>query len=173
MGLRQIFIRSFKWFYFYVYLVCFLGRDGEGEGRKEGGRERENSCMDDRGHLEEVGSLLLPWTLNTGHQAWPQTLLPAGPSCPYSSRPFSCSAVIQNLFPEHCFSNLNVGSWFWLCRSAGDLRLHFANMGPCVPMLLSWEMHFEHHVFSYWCTSYVDSSRKWELEKDVWCSAVT
>lgn len=42
MGLRQIFIKSFKWFYFYVYLVCFLGRDGEGErgGRKEEEKER-------------------------------------------------------------------------------------------------------------------------------------
>lgn len=82
------------------------------ERAEEGRRKRENSCVEDRGHLEEVDSLLLPCTLHTGLQAWPQTLLPAGPPCPSSSRPFSCSAVIQNLFPEHCFSNLNVGSGF-------------------------------------------------------------
>lgn len=147
-----------------------MGKERREEGRRK--RKTENSCMDDRGQLEAVG-FLLPCTLNTIHQAWPQTPWPAGLSCPSSSRPLSCSAVIQNLFPEHCFSNLNVGSCFWLCRSAGDPRLRFADTGPCVPALLSWEMHFEHREFSYWFTSYVHSWRKWEPEKDVWCSMVT
>lgn len=46
----------------------------------------------------------------TGYQVWPQALFRAETSCYPYNRPLPCSAIIQNLFHEHCFSDLNVVS---------------------------------------------------------------
>jgi hypothetical protein len=46
----------------------------------------------------------------TGYQVWPQALFRAETSCYPYNRPLPCSAIVQNLFHEHCFSDLNVVS---------------------------------------------------------------